>query len=227
MLFFTVFLRTLFSYFFLLISLRLMGKREIGKLSVFDLVVSIMMAEIAVFIIEDPKMPILHGIIPIITILLTQIIISYITLKSDKIRKVVEGRPTILISQGKILDKEMAKERYTLDDLLLQLREKNILNIADVELAILETSGKLSVFPKYDKQPLTKEDIGLGKNHQEQRHIPLIIDGVVQEANLQSLGRNSIWLKTKLKKLGYKNLNKLYYVSIDQKGELYIDKKDD
>ncbi|OEG00216.1 hypothetical protein BHF71_05885 [Vulcanibacillus modesticaldus] len=218
--------RTLFMYFFVLIVLRLMGKREIGKLSIFDLVVSIMMAEIAVVVIEDTEISMIRGIVPILALMFTQIIISYISLKSKKIRELVEGKPVILISNGKIRDKEMARQRYTLDDLLTQLREKNIKRIADVELAILETSGKLSVFPKPSQLPVYKGDLNIALDKYKGMPIPLVADGRILSKNLKKIDRDDQWLMKQLAKKGYRNLDDVYFASIGSSGELFIDPKD-
>ncbi|NBD25944.1 YetF domain-containing protein [Paenibacillus glycinis] len=139
--------RTLLIYLVVFVIMRLMGKREIGKLSVFDLVISVMIAEIAVFVIEDTKRPIMDGIFPMILLLLIQIGIALISLKSRKMRTMIDGEPTFIVEQGKINREAMRKQRYNLDDLLLQFRE-NKTNIADVEFAILESTGKLSIIQK-------------------------------------------------------------------------------
>jgi len=205
-----------------------MGKREIGKLSVFDLVVSIMMAEIAVFVIEDPDLALSRAILPIIILMITQIILSYITLKSKKIRELVEGKPTVLIANGKILDEEMRKQRYTVDDLLTQLRDKNINNIADVEFAILETSGKLSVFPKPEHQPVSKKDLNLtgqGKDYYG-LPVPLIADGRVMSKNLKKIKKDERWLQQEMVKQGYPKIEDVYFASVDHTGSFFIDPKD-
>ncbi len=223
----TVLLRTFFMYFFVLLILRVMGKREIGKLSIFDLVVSIMMAEIAVFAIEDPKISILRGIIPILALMLTQISISKISLKSKKIRELVEGKPSILIENGKIKDHEMKKQRYTIDDLLTQLREKKINNVADVEFAVLETSGKLSVFPKPLYLPVTKEDLHIKGESYLGLPLPIVADGRIMSKNLQKINKDDKWLIRELARYGYKDLRKVYFASVDHLGKFYIDPKDD
>lgn len=223
---FSVLYRTLFMYFFVLVTLRLMGKREIGKLSIFDLVVSIMMAEIAVFVIEDPKISLIRGIVPIIALMLTQIMLSYITLKSKKVRELVEGEPSVLIADGKIRDEEMKKQRYTIDDLLTQLREKNINNIADVEFAVLETSGKLSVFSKPKRLPVTKEDMKINGQEYHGLPLPVVADGRIMSKNIQKINKDQKWLEEELAKHGYKDIRKVYFASIDHKGEFYIDPKD-
>ncbi|SFJ40988.1 Protein of unknown function [Thermoflavimicrobium dichotomicum] len=153
----TIFFRTLFMYFFLLLMLRLMGKREIGKLSIFDLIVSLMIADLSATVIEDHKLPVMASAFPIALLVGLQILMSIVLLKSRKARQIVDGDPTIIIKNGKIQPEAMAKHRYNMDDLLMQLRDKNIANVADVEFAILETSGKLSVFPKEEKKPVTKD----------------------------------------------------------------------
>jgi len=200
-----------------------MGKREIGKLSIFDIVVSIMIAELAVMVIEDTEISLIMGIIPIVTLMLTQIIVSFITQKSKKIRELVEGQPTILIENGKIKEKQMAKERYSIDDLLTQVREKNINNLADVEFAILETSGKLSVFPKSEKSPVTKEDLNIKDTKSCGMTIPLVADGRLLSRGLDQINKDELWLSKQLSKNGYKDLKDIYFASIDNAGKLFVD----
>ncbi|TCS83837.1 YetF domain-containing protein [Tepidibacillus fermentans] len=222
----TALLRTLFMYFFVLIVLRFMGKREIGKLSIFDLVVSIMMAEIAVMVIEDTEQPLSKGVVPILILMVTQILLSYLTLKSKRLRDLVDGKPSILIANGKILDKEMARQRYSIDDLFTQLREKNIQNIADVEFAILEPSGKLSVFPKPFHQPVTKGDLQLKGKEYKSLPVPLVADGQILLENLRKIDKDELWLKKQLRNKGYLDIGEIYFVSIDDSGNFFIDKKD-
>lgn len=223
---YTLLFRTLFMYFFVLIMLRLMGKREIGKLSLFDLVVSIMMAEIAVFVIEDTELELNRAVLPIVTLMITQIVLSFITLKSKKIREIVEGKPVVLIANGRIEDKEMKKQRYTIDDLLTQLREKNISRIADVEFAILETSGKLSVFPKPKQLPVTKEDLNIKGSEYSGIPLALVADGRIMSKNLNKINKGEEWLRENLAREGYKKLDEIYFASIDSKGKFFIDPKD-
>ncbi|MFV9510923.1 DUF421 domain-containing protein [Tepidibacillus sp. LV47] len=222
----TALYRTIFMYFFVLVVLRLMGKREIGKLSIFDFVVSIMMAEIAVLVIEDTEQSLLKGVVPILVLMVTQIVLSYLTLKSKRIRDLVDGKPAILIANGKILDKEMARQRYSIDDLLIQLREKNIQDIAEVEFAILEPSGKLSVFQKPSHQPVTKGDLQLKDNRYNGLPVPLVADGEILLENLQKINKDEAWLKEQLNKKGYTDMKELYFVSIDHAGHFFIDRKD-
>lgn len=190
-----------------------MGKREVGELSILDLVVFIMIGELAVVAIEDQKEPIMHSVFPMLILVVIQILFSYISLNSKKFRDIIEGKPIIIINRGKIDEKEMRRQRYNFDDLLMQLREKDIRNIADVEFAILETSGKLSVFQKENKK---SGDIT----------IPLIMDGAIMEINLERINKTKLWLKQELKKKGYTNVKNISFCSY-QNGSLFIDEKDE
>jgi uncharacterized membrane protein YcaP (DUF421 family) len=201
-------LRTLLLYFLILLVFRLMGKREIGELSVFDLVVNIMIAEMAAMAIDKTNMEIVKATIPIILLMFIQISMARLSLKSKKFRDMIDGSPTIIINQGQIDEKAMNKQRYNFDDLLQQLREKNIHNIADVEFAILEPSGKLSVFEKEKKEGnLT---------------LPLIIDGKVQSEHLSNINKTELWLRQNLKERGYPDVKKISFCSF-QNGQFYID----
>ena len=153
--------RTFLIYLLILVVFRFMGKREIGELSVFDLVVNIMIAEMAAMAIDRQNKDLLISIVPIGILLLIQMTMAHISLKSKKFRDLVDGSPTVIINHGKIDENAMSKQRYNFDDLLQQLREKDIRNIADVEFAILEPSGKLSVM----KKEMNNKDLTLPLNN--------------------------------------------------------------
>lgn len=206
--YFLIAFRTIILYGVISIIFRLMGKRELGELNVLDLVVYIMIAEIAVVAIENPKERITNNILPMGVLMIIQILLSYFSLKSKKVRDLLDGKPSIIINNGKIDEHEMRKQRYNFDDLLLQLRDKNIRNISDVEFAILETSGKLSV---YEKSP-----------NQGGITIPLILDGEVQENNLKRIEKNKFWLLQELKKLGYTQVKEISFCSF-QDGKFFVD----
>ncbi|MGA8941416.1 MAG: DUF421 domain-containing protein [Thermoactinomyces sp.] len=220
----SIFLRTVFIYMFLMFILRLMGKREIGKLSIFDLIVSFMIADISAMVIENLDEPLILGVTSIITLALLQILLSYLTLKSQKVREWVDGKPVMIIKKGKILEKEMARARYNLDDLIMQLREKDIANISDVEFAILETSGKLSVFKKEEKRLAQRGDV---KHSLKpfRMPIPLIVEGKVQEEGLQKIGKTRFWLKNEIQKQGFRDFREIYYATVSSNGKLFIDRK--
>jgi uncharacterized membrane protein YcaP (DUF421 family) len=225
-------LRTVGMYLFVFLVLRLMGKREIGKLSVFDLVISIMIAEIAAMVIEEPKKPVWMAIAPIILLLLIQLGIAYITLKSHLVRRWFEGKPRVLIRHGHISRSEMAKERYNLDDLMTHLRQKKITNIQDVELAVLESTGDLSVIPR---ERIEDEERGKAERRSDKADaypkvryemlpLALILDGHVQDENLQTLGKTRFWLKKELQAYDVDNFKQVFFCSVDHKGKLYVDK---
>lgn len=195
-----------------------MGKREIGELSLLDLVVFVMIGEMAVVAIEEPDKPLLVSLLPMFLLVVIQYSLSLISLRSQKFRDLVDGRPSILIDQGQINEKEMRKQRYNIDDLLVQLREKDIKNVADVEFAILEPSGKLSVFEK------TKYE---NTNNALNVPLPLIKDGNIQEDQLIRIHKTNLWLRQELRKQGFHDLKKITYCSIDEYGNLFVDVKDD
>lgn len=223
----TIGFRTVLMYAVILISMRLMGKREIGKLSIFDLIISILIAEIAVFVIEDVEKPVLESLLPVVILVGIQVLSAYLSLNSTKFRNLLDGRPSILIRNGKLNRKEMKRQRYNLDDLMVQLRENGIRSVADVEFAILETSGKLSVFEKEQGQ-------GQGQKQTKETNppfryeglpVPLIMDGQVQEENLQKIGKNRFWLRNALKERGISNIREVFLCTYDHKGRLFIDRK--
>jgi len=219
----TAFLRTILIYVIVLLLMRLMGKREVGQLSNFDLVVAIMIAEIAVFPMQELHKPLYLGLIPIFVLVGAEIFLSYLCLHSSTLRRLIDGCPSVLISKGKIMEKEMRRQRYNLSDLLMQLRQKNIFNIADVEYAILEISGELSVMVKNSKRPPTAEDLNIIPS-KEDLAVPLVLDGEVLKENLEYLGLSLNWLVEELKKYGLEAKNVLF-ASLDSQGKLYLSVK--
>ncbi len=202
--------RTLILYFLIVLIFRIMGKREIGELSILDLVVFIMLAEIAVMAIEKPKDPLAHSLIPMVVMVVLQLLFAMISLRSKSFREMIDGKPAVIIHNGKIDEVVMKKQRYNFDDLLLQLREKDVFNVADVEFAILETSGKLSVLKK--------------QGSADTYALPIILDGEIQTEHLQQLGKSPFWLRGEMKKRGYPAIRDIAFCSYD-KGEFYIDEK--
>lgn len=187
--------KSLFFYLFITIGFRLMGKREIGELSIIDFIVSIFIAELAAISIENYKDSMLFSIIPIGTLIIIQIITAKISLKSSIFRDTLDGNPTVIINRGKVNFKEMVKQRYNLDDLLSQLRSQSIKCIEDVDYAILETNGKLSIFEK-----------SFNKDYP----LPLILDGKVDDDVLLQIGKSRSWLDKRLEREGY-NVEDIFY----------------
>lgn len=217
--------RTLIIYLVVLIVMRIMGKREVGKLSPFDFVVAIIIAELAAIPMDEERINLLHGIIPILTLLLAEIFISWLSLKSLKARKLINGTPSIVIRQGKILEAEMRKVRYNINDMFSQLREKGYPNVADVEYAILENSGHLSVIPKVNKRPVTPADLNLSPVY-EGLPVPLIVDGNVLFENLQLTGIDRLKLKELLSQHGINDEKQVFLANWDPAGKLFVAKKD-
>jgi uncharacterized membrane protein YcaP (DUF421 family) len=220
---FNIVYRTLLVYLAVLFVMRLMGKREIGQLSTFDLVVAIIIAELAVFPLEDINTPVYMGLIPMFVLVGAEILLSFVCLRYKFLRRIVDGYPSILISKGKILEKEMRKQRYNINDLMGQLREKNIFNISDVEYAILETSGELSVMVKNTKRPVNTEDLKLTPAY-EDIPVPLILDGEILPENLEYLGLTISWLEEELNRYNL-TVKDVFYANLDCQGKLYISEK--
>ncbi|TQR24542.1 DUF421 domain-containing protein [Bacillus safensis] len=207
-------MRTIILYFLIWFIFRLMGKREIGELSILDLVIFMMIAEIAVLAIEEVEDDMLHTVWPILLLTFIQITLAYLSLKFQGVRRFLDGKPALLIINGKIDEGAMRKQRYNFDDLLIQLRENNIDSIQDVSYAILEPSGKLAVVEKENKRKHAALEL------------PLIADGVVQHDHLKQINQNEQWLIDELSKRGYHDIDQISYCSFNQK-TFYIDLKDE
>ncbi len=197
------FFRAIILYILVLVVMRLMGKREIGQMQPFELAISIMIADLAATPMTETGVPITNGIMPILGLLVMHLLISMINIKSTKAREIVCGKPTILIFRGKIDQKALKKERFTINELEERLRDNNIFNIGDVEYAILETSGQVTVIPKPNKKTVTIEDLNLEPKYEG---IPydLVVDGKVMYKNLEKIGKNYMWLSKQTEKFGIK-----------------------
>ncbi|WP_146551219.1 DUF421 domain-containing protein [Rummeliibacillus sp. SL167] len=200
--------RMIFLYFVILIIFKLMGKREVGELSVMDLVIFVLIADVASFAVDDPKRNLFESILPMIILLVIQVAISCISLKSKKIRDKIDGDPTTIIRDGVLFEQEMKKQRYNLDDLFQQLREQKIGSIQKIAYAFLEPSGNLSVFMKDSLPPI----------------LPLIVDGEIQKRHLQLIEKNEQWLREELMKIGYKDTENIFYCCFED-GEIYVQLK--
>lgn len=209
-LFITMF-RTFFFYCFILFVYRIMGKREVGELGIIDLIISILIAELVAMSIEKTNESIFYTLIPISVLVLIEISLAYLSIKSKKIRILLDGKPQIIIKNGILNYKEMIKSRYSLDDLLMQLRQQSIKSIDEIEYAILEHNGKLSIF-KYQN------------NKKSSYPMPLIIDGQIQEYTLKDINKTKYWL---IKKISNKSLKiqDIFYAFYKNK-YIYIIKKD-
>lgn len=217
-------LRTVILFAVVVIGVRLMGKRQIGQLQPYEIVIVIMLSALAAIPMENTEIPLLFGLFPIFTLILIQVAMSFLSLKSQRAREIICGTPTVLVENGKIIEKEMAKLRYNITDLLEQLREKNMPNIADVEFAILESSGKLSIIPKSQKRPVIPEDLNIPTKY-EGLPITLIIDGFVFKKNLAQLNLTEEWLDIELNKFGIKSFKEVLFAHLDTEGKLLYQAK--
>ncbi len=208
-----VVIRTLILYLTVIISLRVMGKRQIGELQPTELVVAIMISDLATVPMQTVDMPLLSGIIPVFTLMLAEVFISFFGFKCKAFRRALTGDPSIVIYKGVINEKELERLRFNVSDLLEELRLNNCYNIADVEAAVLETSGKLSVIPKSGDP-----------NH---TGIPCIIitDGSFNEGEIKRSGISKDDIIKKLKNLGNDDIKKIFIASVDEKGDFYVQLK--
>lgn len=201
-------IKTTVLYVYIMLCYRLMGKKEVGKLGIIDLIVSVLIAELAAMSIESDETSILVSLIPIAVLVVIQISLSYISLKSVKVRKLIDGSPKIIINKGKVDFKEMSKLRYSLDDLISQLREQSIKSIEEVKYAILENNGKLSVFTDDNIYPM-----------------PIIVDGVIENYTINNMNKDTSWVYNLLKKNNIELENVFY--AFYTKNKTFIIKKDD
>lgn len=186
-----------------------MGKREVGQLGIIDLIVSVLIAELVAISLDNTKTSIFMAIIPIILLVICQIVMALLSLNKKSVREMFDGKPSVVINNGKLQIKEMIKQRYNLDDLLTQLREENFKSISEVDYAILETSGKLSVFKKENSKKVTFP-------------LPLIVEGKIEYDNLKLLNKDTTWLLNNLKTdisnvfYGFYKENNIYIIKNDE-----------
>ena len=218
------FFRAIVLYIIVLVVMRLMGKREIGQLQPFELAIAIMIADLASVPMSEVGIPIINGIIPILSLLVMHLIISFINLKSIKMRQLICGKPSILIYRGKIDEKALIKERFTINELEERLRGNNIMNLGDIEYAILETSGQVTVIPKPEKRNVIAEDLNITPEY-EGISYDLVVDGKVMNKNLKKIGKDYNWLKKEVKKFNM-NPEEALIVTYDGKGQIFCQKKE-
>lgn len=218
------FFRSILIYIFVLIVMRLMGKREIGQLQPFELAIAIMIADLASIPMTDSGIPITNGIISILGLLLMHLVISFLNVKSIKAREIICGKPRILIYRGKIDEKALIKERFTINELEERLRGNNIMNLGDIEYAILETSGQVTVIPKPEKRNVIAEDLNITPEY-EGISYDLVVDGKVMNKNLKKIGKDYNWLKKEVKKFNM-NPEEALIVTYDGKGQIFCQKKE-
>lgn len=220
----TILIRTFIIYTTVIIAMRIMGKRQIGELEVSDLVTTLMLSEIATMPIENQDIPIMNAIIPIISLLTIEVISSVALIKIPKLKSVFSARPSILIRNGVLNQKELEKNRISLEELMCELRAENCIDPEEVSYAILEKNGKLTVIPKSRYSPPTSNDMNVKVKERGMIHL-LVIDGKVCENNLLVSGKSYKWLEGELKALPCK-LSDIYVFGVDDSEKTIFIKKD-
>lgn len=221
---FTIFTRTLILYLLIIAGVRLMGKRQVGELEPSELVLSLLIADLASVPMQDLGIPLHSGIIPILTLLSLTMALSVLTMKSMRFRALLCGKPSIIIQNGQINQPEMRRNRLTVDELLEELRSHGFLSPGEVMYAILETNGMLSVFPYAGQKPATARQLQL-KTEEISLPVVLISDGVLLEENLQALGYDRAWLEHHLAKRRCEGPHRVFLMSADKDGVVYFTPK--
>lgn len=216
--------KTLLLYIVIIVSMRLMGKRQIGQLQPFEFAVAVMISELAALPLTEDDRKLHHALIPIAVLVTCQLLISYISIKGVRIRGYICGKPTVVIRNGRMLERTMRKEMCTINELLEQLRFHSVQNVSDVEYAILETNGQLSVILKSQKRPVTPEDLKIETKY-EGCTIDLIIDGILMEETMKKMNIDKNWLDQQLKERGISDYRMVFYAAVDTSGNLYVQKK--
>lgn len=219
-----IFIRTLLLYCFVLVSMRIMGPGELSQMQPFQFVVIMMIAELAALPMENTGLPLINGFIAIFGLIFAEVVISYINLKSNKARSLICGKPSLLINKGSINEQELKRLRINIDDLLGHIRSKEYHNIADVEFAILETNGDLSIIPKPNKRSVNLEDLNLQESC-DGLPVSLILDGYIDIHNLKKINLTEDWLKSQLESRGYFSEKQILLCYIDANKNLYFQQK--
>lgn len=217
----TVLIRSVILFLLAVVFVRMMGKRMVGQLQPFELVVAILIANLAVTPMADVGIPLLYGIVPMMGLVVLHGLFTLISMKSQTLREFFSGRPTVLIKNGVIQVKELEKLCMNLNDLLEALRTGGILNLSDVGMAIAETTGKVNVFPKAHKRPVTPEDLSVSTGY-EGLPLTLILDGVIEQKNLQTGKIPEEWFYATLKRHGFASPKDVLVCSLDTSGKMFI-----
>lgn len=217
----TAFVRTIVLYFVITIGVRLMGKRQVGELEPSELVLSLLIADLAAVPMQDFGIPLLSGIIPILTLLSVTMILSVLTMKSIRLRVLLCGRPSIVIRNGALDQKEMRRARFTVDELMEELRGKGYTDPAKIRYAILETNGHLSVLPCADEKPPSCARLGLSV---QESGLPVMVvsDGHILEQNLLAAGKDRAWLAGQIEAHGCTDATQVFLMTVDELGGVYF-----
>ena len=222
----TAFARTVILYFLIMIGLRLMGKRQIGELEPGELVLTMMISDLATVPMQDFGIPLLAGVIPILTLLALSMLLSQLSLTSLRFRRLACGAPSILIREGVLQQEVMRKNRYTLDELLEELRGQGYTGVEEVKYAVLENSGRLSVLPWAKNQPPTAEQLGVKTGEDGSLPVVLVNDGRLLRRNLETRGLDEGWLREALRQEGLASHREAFLLTVDERGKVACVKKE-
>lgn len=222
----TALIRTIILYLLIILGIRLLGKRQIGELEPSELVLSLIIADLAAVPMQDFGIPLLMGLIPILTLLCLSAILSGLTVRSIRFRALLCSRPSIVVQDGKVLSKELNKNRFTVDELMEELRMAGITDLSSVKYAVLETTGRISVLPYVQDQPVTPRTMGL-KPREGGLPITIISDGRVIRRNLQARNLSQSWLDQELASRGVKSPREVFLLTVDEGGKVYFARKEE
>ncbi len=214
----TAFFRTLILYFILMTGLRLMGKRQIGELEPSELVLTLIISDLAAVPMQDFGIPLVNGVFPIVTLLCVSMLLSFFSLKSIRFRGLVCGYPTVIIRDGKVLQQNMARNRFTVDELLEQLRSQGYSDLTAVKYAVLETSGQVSVLPYTKDSPVTPQVMNLTSQDDVTLPVLVINDGHIMSENLSASGYDALWLDKQLKERRLTSPRQVFFMTVDETG---------
>ncbi len=219
------FVRTIIVFVLLIVSIRIMGKRQLGELEPLELVVAVLISNLAAQPLQDTGTPLIYGVVPVLTLLACQLVISAVSVRFPRFRRVVSGKPSILIDNGVIVQREMKKCRLSVDELYVELRINGVTDISQVKHAILETDGTLSVLPYSKFSPATPEQLNISAPDNG-LPVSVILEGRVMRENMRLLGKDDKWLESQLRKHGVHSPREVYLLSVDGSGNIFYAKKE-
>ncbi len=218
-------IRTMILYFAVVAAVRIMGKRQLGELGPSELVVAVMISDLATAPMQDPGIPLFYGLLPVMLLLTLEMLLSSLTSSSIKFRILLCGKPSLVIKDGQIQEKEMRRNRYTIDDLLVSLRQQGVTEIDSVMSAVLETDGTISILLKPEYVPASVKDLGIAAK-QYAYPVAVICDGRLLRNNLQLLGFDRNWLRLQLRQHGVSDVAQVYLLTADRFGHTFLAKKE-
>lgn len=222
----TAVIRTIILYLIIMIGIRLMGKRQIGQLEPSELVLSLLIADLAAVPMQDFRIPLLMGVIPILTLLCLSTTLSILTVKSIRFRALLCSRPSIIVQDGMILQQEMIKNRFTVDELMEELRMAGVTDVSSVKYAVLETTGRISVLQRAEERPVSAKDMGVTVT---ENGLPIILisDGRLLSQNLQTRNLTMDWLQKQLLEYGLQDTSQVFLMTVDEENNVYLSKMEE